>query len=73
MVIWETERGRTYPKPETIAQIEGATGGLVTAADHYAAWRSSHLQTFKRMAALGRHASKSHEKDKHHGRKANKE
>lgn len=74
MVLWTAERGEHFPNQETIAQIEGATGGMVTASDHAAAWRRAHLQTWKRMFAKGLAARRgsitNHSNGGSHGRKA---
>lgn len=53
------ERGKTFPWPETIARIEGATRGMVTVEDHWATWRHAHPQEFAAFRAAGRTAAKS--------------
>lgn len=54
------ERGVVFASPESIVQIEGATQGEVTAADHMAAWRKANPQRFSNLRAAGRSAAKSY-------------
>lgn len=58
--VFYIERGTTFPMPETIAQIEGATRGEVTAADHWAAWRRAHPGKHLQFRAAGRSAAKAY-------------
>ncbi len=57
----EIERGITFPEPKTAVQIEAATLGQVTCADHAAAWRRSHRQEWNLARAAGRKAVGSYE------------
>ena len=50
------ERGQTNVSQETIARIEGATGGSVLGADLDAAWRAENSETFSHHRAAGRSA-----------------
>lgn len=54
------ENGINFPKPETIIQIEAATGGVVTVADHLRAWRAAHPVQTHKFRAVGRSAAKEH-------------
>lgn len=52
------ERGLALPEVRTLFQIEGATAGAVTAADHAAAWRNAHGQLFHQFREAGRSSAK---------------
>lgn len=54
----DIERGKAFPSPETIALIEGATQGAVTADDHMKAWRNGDPVRFSRLRAAGRAAAR---------------
>lgn len=56
----DLERGVSLPSWETAALIEGATGGLVTIVDHWAAWRRAHPVEFATVRAAGQSAAKAH-------------
>lgn len=52
----DLERGQANVSRETVARIEGATAGQVTAADHHQAFRSNHRTIYSEHRAAGRSA-----------------
>lgn len=57
-ILSDIERGNVYPSPESVARIQGATRGTITAADHMVAWRRAHPTKFAEFLAAGRSAAK---------------
>jgi transcriptional regulator with XRE-family HTH domain len=58
--LFYIEHGITFPMPEAIAKIEGATGGEITVVDHWRAWCAAHPQQLSEFRAAGRSAAKEH-------------
>lgn len=58
--LFAVENGDSFPQPETIAQIEGATNGVITAADHMRAWQKKHPLGYSQFRAAGRSAAKAY-------------
>jgi len=52
------ERGISFPRPETIIQIDAATRGAVTAADHVTAWDRRHRSWAQKSRTAGRTAAR---------------